>query len=245
MDNKIRLYEELTANSHVALNSLQYDGWMIRFAEGYTNRANSVSVIYPSTIDVEKKITYCEECYKRVDQPCVFKLTDADRELDALLESKGYKVVTPTDMQIMSLSDKHFTARDCVITNQPTKEWLDAYFEFEHMSNEATRSTMLKMLGKLQNKALYCRILDKNVTVACASAVIERGYMALLNVVTDEKHRGKGYGRKLCESILAKSMEEGATTAYLQVVQSNVIANQLYASLGYSKIYSYWYRVKL
>ena len=40
--------EEIAANGHVALNMMQYDGWLLRFSGGFTGRANSISVIYPS-----------------------------------------------------------------------------------------------------------------------------------------------------------------------------------------------------
>lgn len=80
--------------------------------------------------------------------------------------------------------------------------------------------------------------------VACASAVIERGYMYLANVIVDERNRGKGYGQQLCEALLAKAKEEGAHTVYLNVIQSNQIAINLYKKLGCRKVYSYWYRVK-
>ena len=46
----IILFEEMASNAHVALNIMQYDGWILKFSEGHTNRANSVSMIYPSTI---------------------------------------------------------------------------------------------------------------------------------------------------------------------------------------------------
>lgn len=54
---------------------------------------------------------------------------------------------------------------------------------------------------------------------------------------------GPGYGRRLCETLLSQAKEVGAHTAYLQVVQSNRVAVQLYESLGYQKEYAldyYW-----
>ena len=41
----IRMMEEMAANAHVALNVMQYEGWLLRFSAGHTNRANSVSVV--------------------------------------------------------------------------------------------------------------------------------------------------------------------------------------------------------
>jgi len=68
--------------------------------------------------------------------------------------------------------------------------------------------------------------------------------MVLLNVIVSEKHRGRGWGRRLCCSMLAEAIESGARTAYLQVIQNNLPAVNLYKSLGYEKMYSYWYRKK-
>lgn len=52
MNEQIRLYEELSFNSHPSLQTQYYDGWILCFSNGYTNRANSVNMIYPSTIDL-------------------------------------------------------------------------------------------------------------------------------------------------------------------------------------------------
>ena len=102
---EIRALEEMAANAHVALNMMQYDGWLLRFSAGHTNRANSVSVLYPSTINIDEKIGYCEQQYRAQGLPCVFKLTDADGELGALLEKRGYGIVTPTDVMILDLPE--------------------------------------------------------------------------------------------------------------------------------------------
>ena len=88
------------------------------------------------------------------------------------------------------------------------------------------------------------RIIKNGASVACGSAAIERGYMAMLNVVVDELHRGKGYGREICESLLSAAKRLDSHTAYLQVEQGNKKAVNLYAKLGYKNVYSYWYRVK-
>lgn len=68
--------------------------------------------------------------------------------------------------------------------------------------------------------------------------------MTLVHVIVDEAYRGRGYGRQLCESLLYEAIQHGAHTAYLQVVQNNQNAINLYEKLGYKKLYSYWYRVK-
>ena len=126
MNEKIRFFEEIASNAHVALNVVQYDGWLLRSAYGYTNRANSISVLYPSTIDFEKKITYCEEYYKKQNLPCVFKLTDDDVESSDFLEKRGYEVVTPTE------------------------EWISSYFLYGGITDVSKQDIFRQMLSKLQ-----------------------------------------------------------------------------------------------
>ena len=245
MNEQIRFYEELSFNSHPSLQTLYYDGWILRFSNGYTNRANSVNMIYPSTIDLQSKIAVCEEQYFKKHQPCVFKVTDgSEKQLDSLLEDRGYQVVTPTDLMIMDLTGKQFESKNCIITDQADEEWLYTYFTLEHCTNAQTMDTAKQMLSMIQNRTLYCRIVENGKSIACASAVIERGYMTLVHVIVDETYRGHGYGRQLCESLLCEAMKLGAHTAYLQVLQNNQVAVNLYKKLGYKKIYSYWYRVR-
>ena len=50
-----------------------YDGWELRFSEGYTRRVNSVSVYEDGELDVNEKITYCENEYRSHGLPCIFK----------------------------------------------------------------------------------------------------------------------------------------------------------------------------
>ncbi len=77
--------------------------------------------------------------------------------------------------------------------------------------------------------------------VACSSATIENGYMLLQNVIVSAELRGHGFGKKVCNAILEKARDAGAHHSYLQVVQTNTIAVNLYKNLGFEKLYSYWY----
>lgn len=97
------------------------------------------------------------------------------------------------------------------------------------------------MLSKVQVDTIYCAALGEGKIVACASAAMERGYMLLQNVVVDPEFRGRGFGKMVCQALIAKAKENGAHYSYLQVVQSNKAAINMYSKLGYEKAYSYWY----
>lgn len=244
MNHKIRFLEEIAANAHAALNILQYDGWLMRFSNGITNRANSVSVIYPSMRSLDVKVPYCEKIYQKENLPCVFKLTEEDSELNEYLEGHGYKVVTPTDVMVLNLQDKDFPKGTCVFSKEPAKEWLDALFAFEEITDITRQETLCRIFSNVLVDTIYCTLTKDGEAVACASAAIEHGYMLLQNVVVSPRYRGQGFGQAVCESLIAQAKENGAHHTYLQVVKSNTAAVNLYLKLGYEKVYTYWYMKK-
>ena len=246
MTDKILLYEELSLNAHPSLQTQLFDGWILRYANGYTNRANSINPLYPSVTDLQTKINECEKRYFAQGLPAVFKMNDgSDPLIDTALNERGYSIVTPTYVMDMDLRDKDFLFGDCFVASCADDDWLDSYFTFSHYTNSVKRETAKQILENVRSTMICGRIIKNGASVACGSAVIERGYMALLNVVVDEPHRGKGYGNEICESLLSASKRLDAHTAYLQVVQDNKKAVNLYTKLGYKNLYSYWYRVKM
>lgn len=238
----IHLYEELAINAHPALQTQIYDGWILRYANGYTKRANSINPLYPSDIDINTKITECEKRYSAQGLPAIFKLTDAaDPAIGKELDERGYAVIEPTYVMEMDLRDKNFAVHDCIFSPRADSKWLDAYCTFGKYS-DLKKETAKQILSNVTNTMFCGRITEDGETAACGSAVIERGYMGLLNVVVEESKRRKGFGTKICESLLAEAKRLGASTAYLQVVQENEKAVELYKKIGYKEIYSYCYR---
>ncbi|MCL2409596.1 MAG: GNAT family N-acetyltransferase [Oscillospiraceae bacterium] len=245
MNNTILMYEELSLNAHPALQTQIYDGWVLRFANGYTNRANSINPLYMSTLDLREKITECEKRYFSHGLPALYKLTeDSDSNINKALDLLGYTAIDHTYVMCMDLPDKSFLSNDCITTSFADKEWLDAYFSFSNYTDDVKKSTTKQILENVKNTMICGRIVKDGVSVACGSAVIERGYMGLLNIVVDESKRGRGHGTAICESLLSAAKQLGAHTGYLQVVQENEKAVNLYTKLGYKTIYSYWYRTK-
>src|SRR5687768_17494403 len=86
----IREIEERAAGAWPALATVEVDGWLARFAGGYTRRANSVWPLDEGRRAPEEKVAECERLYAERGQACIFKLTPVQAELDALLERRGY-----------------------------------------------------------------------------------------------------------------------------------------------------------
>jgi len=247
MTDKILMYEELSLNAWPSLQTQFYDGWVLRYTNGYsyTSRANSVNLLYPSTLDVHEKVSECEKRYFAQGVPAIFKITDGvDMEFDRLLDEKGYAVVTPTYLMTADLNDLHIKPGDCVMTSYIDNEWMETYFTLSNYTDEKKKSIARQIYENIKVDVLCGSIIMNNLAIACGLCVIERGFVGLFNIVVDEQHRGKGYGKKICESLLAAAKRIGAHSAYLQVVQNNQTAVNLYTQLGYKTLYSYWYRVK-
>ena len=61
----IQKIEELSMNALPGIQMNVYDGWILRFADGYTKRANSINPIYFSNEDLNNKIENAEQMYRK------------------------------------------------------------------------------------------------------------------------------------------------------------------------------------
>ena len=262
MEKDCLFYEKLSFNIHPCLEEELYDGWLLRFAEGYTKRANSVSVVDTSTISFAEKIKSCEEKYEKHNLPIVFKLTPLASEVDHLLKEQGYVAIDKTNVMTVDLTKKGklkskekaynkgkaAEASDEVkvsvtIEETFTESWQYYYFTFNKVSPSFVPIAK-KMQAKITNPVLCATVYVDKKAVACGLGVMEQGYVGLMDIVVKEEYRGCGFGKVLCGALLDKAKEKGAVTGYLQVVDSNEVAKKLYISLGFEDVYSYWYRVK-
>lgn len=247
MKKEIQKFEEMCLNGHVALNTLLYDGWLLKFSEGYTGRANSVSVFYPSSKPITEKAAYCEELYKKQGLPCQFKITELDTELNDFLANRGYEIVTPSDLMVCDLGcpvEPDDNSQIEYVFSKTPEEWLPVFFKIHEINDAHDQDVYTRMLAKVLVDTIYCTVLYEGKSAACSSAAIENGYMLLQNVIVSSELRGHGLGKKVCSAILEKAKTVGAQHSYLQVVQTNTVAVNLYKKLGFKKLYSYWYMKK-
>jgi ribosomal protein S18 acetylase RimI-like enzyme len=245
MNARTQLYEELTLNAHPSLQTQLFDGWVLRFSNGYSYRANSVNMLYASTLDLPAKVLECERRYHAHGLPAVFKLTDeADPALAQHLTRQGYRAMMPTHVMTAPLTRDYPAKHTFVAAPYADEAWNDAYFAFSAYDNPLHVRTARQMMACVKNPAVFGRIILDNQTVACGSAVVERGCAALLNIVTHPQLRGRGYGKAVCQALLNRARQAGAHTAYLQVMQDNQAAIGLYRQLGYTPIYDYYYLSK-
>lgn len=89
----IQTIEEISLNAWPSLQQILYDGWILKFANGHTKRANSVNSVYTGTKDVYEKIERCEKIYIDKNLQPIFRITPIAQpeNLDGILAHAGFK----------------------------------------------------------------------------------------------------------------------------------------------------------
>src|SRR4051812_42517948 len=135
LHRSIRQIEEFTLNAWPALRQVLLDGWVLRFAGGYTRRSNSVNPLYPGSGDVRERVRACERIYESAGLPPTFKLTpdSIPAGLDRVLMESGYREAAGASVQLCDLGNVEAaaeTTRTLRVWNAPAGEWLDAFTAF-------------------------------------------------------------------------------------------------------------------
>lgn len=242
----IRRVEEASFNAWPALKTIIYDGWLLRFANGYTKRANSVNGLYASRLPAEVKITYCQKAYRRQNLHPVFRLTPLLNrdELDSQLAARQYKRSDHTTVQFLDLQTltPQLSPRAEIWSGaEGIDAWLHAFHTLNPQRRDAVthRQMMQNILG-----SLCLMVLKVNgEIVACGLAVADGAYVGLFDIVTAASQRRRGYGLELTTSLLAWGASVKTGTAYLQVMTDNQAALGLYHKLRFEALYDYWYRI--
>ena len=240
----IRSIEELSMNAWPAMQTLHYDGWVLRFADGYTKRANSVYPLYPSEINVDEKIEFCESFYRSLGLPTVFKLTAASTpaDLDSRLTARGYRADSQTSVQALDLkTGKYETPSGIELVSEDSEVWHAAFTRMNHVC-PARRGTHEHILRAILPDKCYASLSVDGQIIGCGLGVIQAGYLGLFDIVIDANQRRQGYGERLMMALLAWGVQQGAHTAYLQVMCDNEPALRLYKELGFEEGYQYWYK---
>ena len=260
----IREIEEASLNAWPPLRQLLLDGWLLRFADGFTRRANSVNPLYGGRLEVARKVELCEAHYEGAPLGCVFRITPFSDppELDGLLERRGYRREAETSVQVLeSLSgNPQAGAGELPLAELPLAELLLEEGEalrmsaggedwpalFGRMNGVAARHlpALRGILANIAAHRTFATLLVEGSPVACGLGVRERETVGLFDIVTEPAERRKGHSRRLVSGLLARAAAQGARRAYLQVMLDNSAALPLYEQLGFRELYRYWYRIK-
>jgi len=245
----MRQLEELSANAWPGLRCALVDGWIARFANTYTRRANSVLPLAAGNCDLADRITRCEALYQMEGQDPVFKIfPEAQPEdLDAELARRGYARQGNGRMMALDAFDPGRPAATegwkVCLSPSLTAGW--AHFHAVNSDLDPRKEAAAKaILEAIVPERRFLMLEGSHGPAACAMIVLENGWAGIFDVMVRREWRGHGLGRAIMRAALAEAASTGARRSYLQVLDDNPVAVSLYQSLGYRPLYPYWFRVK-
>jgi N-acetylglutamate synthase len=241
--------EEAAINGFPPLRQVVFGDWLLRFSSGVRRTANSATPLREPDGDLDEVIAAAEALYRAQGQPTIFRIPSfLDPAIDGQLAERGYTaegescmIEGPLDPIIASTSP--FGGIDAVtLSPKPTAEWLASMARLQSQKPEF-HEVYRRIVKSVVLPVAFAELAIDGEPVALAYGIIHRGLLCFESVVTDARHRRKGYSRRVLAALASWAKQNGATMATLQVEASNTPGRTLYHSIGMTtELHRYHYR---
>ena len=237
-----------------------HDGWELRATgPGIGRRVNSAAPLSPGVLPLEEKVRAVEAFYRERGLAPTVKLTRAARPegLDAFLAGRGWREDAPVLILTRPLgsvvgghavapspdpSRRRGRGADAALPAAPSAAWLAANAAVPSHYGAAP-AAFLDLLARIRPPAGFATVEQDGEAAAIGMAVADEEWVGLFEIGTLPARRRRGLATAVVARLLEWGGEQGARAAYLQVVEANTPARALYARLGFTEAYRYWYRV--
>ena len=222
-------------------------GWILRFAKGYSKRANAATPLIPGVSLGDDLIDHVVRQFDAQKiRPC-FRLTSLQADdVDGRLAGRGFEEIEPTFgmmARLDGLEPEELAADHAVrIDDRVDPRWVRGAAS-SYGGDKADDSILIEIVSRIRQPAAFATLDLDERPVAWGLAVAERGYVGLYDVVVAPELRGLGLARTVTTELMIWGRQQGATRAYLQVREENEVARALYRSLSFNDVYRYTHRV--
>ena len=231
-------------NAWPAIHTQMVDGWIVRLANGYSGRANSASPLVPASRLTDAALVYIEGLFDAARIRPLVRITPlADASVDAQLTAAGWRLDNESLVLVAPLDGRHTIDPDATLAPRVSQTWALANAA-AYGGVKANAEHLFAIVSRIRPAAIFATLREGGEEAAWGIAVIERGFVALQDLVVHPKARGRGLGRRLTTTLMAAGHDAGATRAYLQVSAENHVARALYAQLGFVEAYRYTQRAR-
>ena len=228
-------------------------GWLLRAAEGWTNRGNSALAVGDPDVPLADAVDAVHAWYTaRGIRPGVMVPAPVGGRVTAELERRGWRPQPPTLMQtapLAPIADDHFGPRaspggpkqsralDVHLDEAPSEAWLAAVAGRKGPLPAAARHLLTAV-----PQVRFARWDGPDgAPVATARGVVadDGRWLGLSLVGVEPAHRRRGLARAVSAALAGWALGLGAERAYLQVEAHNTEAVALYAGLGFTTHHTY------
>lgn len=236
--------ERRIVNAWPAVSTLVMGDWAIRFANGYSGRANSASPLKPGAELDDAMLELIEGLYRADGLPPCIRLTPLTgaATLAAVL-ARGYRLKDASFGMICMLdkAEPDFEP-ELQIEAGPSPDWI-AGVAARQSGEKAHLGNLAAIVEKVRMPAAFATLLIAGEPVAYGMSVAERGMAEIGSIIVDPAQRGHGYGKRIVAGLMSWAKVQDCAQAYLQVDQTNAVAIRLYDGLGYRRLYAYETRI--
>ncbi|MHA1988578.1 MAG: GNAT family N-acetyltransferase [Promethearchaeota archaeon] len=250
-EKEIKQFQEFLLNSWPAKHYYFLNGWILRFTDGITSRANSVFPIrYTGTDDtLDNDIDIVEQAYRAHSLSPVFTMHEffEPEKLEDKLLAREYKKYDHTRALGLGIdeiqTEKINNDFEYTFFDSRVKEISDFLTNFSKFNKEE-QGIIQEINQRLTiPKKCYTTAKYQNTIVGTLLAVlIPQGFLYIGDVFVHPDFRRQG----VATSMLVKlkddwAIKSGAKTIWLQVEKVNIKALNLYHKFGMTKLYDYYY----
>ena len=212
--------------------------WLLRAAGGFSNRGNSVLALGDPGVPLDEAVRQTDQWYAaRGLLPRAHALPGSPASI--ALEESGWTSYEPTTLMLASPAR---ALRRTPSSEVPLRHddriddaWLASDERAARFGDDARR-----VLEAGEVTLATVRDDDGSV-LARGRGAFHAEWLGVASLWTSPERRGQGLGTAVLRSLLEWGAERGATTAYLQVVESNTTAARLYGARGFEPHHGYVY----
>lgn len=233
----VRFWEELSANMWPSFEHILYDGWLLRFADGFSTHNNSVWPLYQGDLPLEEKVAFCQRQYTERGLTCAFRLSEISGHdaIEQALSKRGYAVENPNLVMIRPSID----TPEAEVTELTLEEWLEVAYRIHPVDDATLQERERKVLSRGALPRHYAIVERAGQACAYGLATQQENTLDFRDLWTLPALRGQGIGTQLIHGLLQIGHANGVEVALIAVNEPNAGARRLYERLGFEARYRY------
>lgn len=215
--------------------------WVLSASDGFSRRRNSAVPAGQVTDSLEERLDAVTAWYTERKLPTLYRVTPlCDPRIDTVLDQRGFSIEDPVLVMVRELPVDELSGR-IVSLSVPTDGW--AAIECEALGIDRTLfRPWLSAIRAVPQPACFVIAMDGSRPVGAGFGAISDGLLGVFEVAVLPDARLRGHARRMMSALHSFGNRGGAEQAYLQVVEENDAAVDLYRSIGYEVSHRYWYR---
>jgi N-acetylglutamate synthase len=212
--------------------------WLLRAANGFTNRANSALPLGDAGRGLDEAVDACAEWYRaRSLTPRITVPLPLRRDVASVLIRRGWHAQPRVLVQTAQLADIlaiPVPPAGVRLAERPSAGLLEIITTRKSGLPEA--ASRILTTGEVR----FAEVPGDDtrpVAIARAAVVTEWMHLGLVEVI--ESARGRGLARAVSQALASWAQAGGASRAFLQVEEHNLPAVRLYGAMGFRTHHTY------